>query len=274
VKTTQLVVKVKGDNVDWQAEEPVTLRQTMQSAEVAIPNLGVSGDVLITVLDRGMFSEKTLFGFWFHTSFVTSCNLVIPKAKLDKACSDTKHRNYCKSFAVELEMTPNKEWVCPHVHDPNSGLTGDRKPRIVYPAQDTSQDTSAAAAAASPSSPPTFRADSPGVAFAPSPIDPGSPPLVHGGTPSQHGEQGGFSGDVDLLGAAMGGSSAPLNPVLHRVLFDYETADPAHLVVKAAQLVTVLKKDPSGWWLATFDGNIGWIPEKWAVPLEGEMDQC
>jgi len=56
-------------------------------------------------------------------------------------------------------------------------------------------------------------------------------------------------------------------PELMRVLFDYDVPDAGHLSISAGQLIYVLKKHESGWWLASFDGKVGWIPQKYAAKV-------
>jgi signal transducing adaptor molecule len=56
-------------------------------------------------------------------------------------------------------------------------------------------------------------------------------------------------------------------PELMRVLYEYAPTEPGHLTVQPGDLLYVLRKDPSGWWLASFDGQVGWIPHNFAKPV-------
>ena len=45
-----------------------------------------------------------------------------------------------------------------------------------------------------------------------------------------------------------------------RGLFDYNTDDPNELSFKQGDIITVLQKDPSGWWQGELNGRIGVFP--------------
>merc|ERR1712100_96434 len=56
-----------------------------------------------------------------------------------------------------------------------------------------------------------------------------------------------------------------------RGLFDYNTDDPNELSFKEGDIITVLQKDPSGWWQGELNGKIGVFPsvdwvEEFGVP--------
>ena len=45
-----------------------------------------------------------------------------------------------------------------------------------------------------------------------------------------------------------------------RGLFDYNPDDPNELTFKQGDIITVLQKDPSGWWQGELNGRIGVFP--------------
>eukprot|EP00468_Gymnochlora_sp_CCMP2014_P012557 CAMPEP_0167760780 /NCGR_PEP_ID=MMETSP0110_2-20121227/11779_1 /TAXON_ID=629695 /ORGANISM="Gymnochlora sp., Strain CCMP2014" /LENGTH=570 /DNA_ID=CAMNT_0007647335 /DNA_START=670 /DNA_END=2382 /DNA_ORIENTATION=- len=48
--------------------------------------------------------NEKIFHFWFNTQFVTGLDLVIPKANIDKASRDKKHKKYPADLCVELHF--------------------------------------------------------------------------------------------------------------------------------------------------------------------------
>jgi hypothetical protein len=61
-------------------------------------------------------------------------------------------------------------------------------------------------------------------------------------------------------------------PELMRVLYEYAPSEPGHLAVQPGDLLYVLRKDPSGWWLASFDAQVGWIPNNFAKSVAKGRD--
>jgi hypothetical protein len=56
-----------------------------------------------------------------------------------------------------------------------------------------------------------------------------------------------------------------------RGLYDYQASDPNELSFKAGEIITVLQKDPSGWWQGELNGRIGVFPSvEWVEELSDE----
>lgn len=70
------------------------------------PGIPLCGDIKINF---------KIFAFWFNTSFVKECRLVLHKEELDKAHKDKNHQKYPENFRVELLFTDMSTGASPDI---------------------------------------------------------------------------------------------------------------------------------------------------------------
>eukprot|EP01110_Echinostelium_bisporum_P012626 TRINITY_DN7411_c0_g1_i1.p1 TRINITY_DN7411_c0_g1~~TRINITY_DN7411_c0_g1_i1.p1 ORF type:complete len:374 (-),score=134.88 TRINITY_DN7411_c0_g1_i1:22-1143(-) len=87
--------KKKDDTANGEATDSDTVKFDCGS-------LSLSGDAKLDFTEKHLGSEGKLFHFWFNTTFVKDCRVVIQKAGIDKAHKDKHHKLFDENFRVEL----------------------------------------------------------------------------------------------------------------------------------------------------------------------------
>jgi len=54
--------------------------------------------------------------------------------------------------------------------------------------------------------------------------------------------------------------SATAGSLQHRVKYDFTGQSEHEVTVKMGDIVVITEKNESGWWLAKFEGKLGWLP--------------
>eukprot|EP00457_Paulinella_chromatophora_P000328 gb/GEZN01000328.1/.p1 GENE.gb/GEZN01000328.1/~~gb/GEZN01000328.1/.p1 ORF type:complete len:1407 (-),score=296.46 gb/GEZN01000328.1/:501-4721(-) len=80
-------------------------------------DLELRHDVRIEVFRRDKLGKAKAFQFWFNTRMLPKpdpaghCRLILPKAELDKACKDTKHKLFKPGMVVELLFRTSQDAI-------------------------------------------------------------------------------------------------------------------------------------------------------------------
>lgn len=89
----------------------------------------------------------------------------------------------------------------------------------------------------------------------------GAAPGGGGGGGAGRGGPGGRG--MPMPGMARGGPppqpAAPAKPMA-KALYDYQGATTDELSFREGEMITILKKDPGGWWEGELNGKRGWMP--------------
>eukprot|EP00808_Paulinella_micropora_P017200 g3906.t1 len=111
---------VPGKKGEWgaQVEQFFNMKKThkvrsYRKGELVMKDFDVKikGDVKMTFYDKDMMgSHDKMLALWFHTSFLTSNEVVFRKLELDKACKDKTNDKFPKEFELTLyfEGVPKK----------------------------------------------------------------------------------------------------------------------------------------------------------------------
>eukprot|EP01087_Luapelamoeba_hula_P004546 TRINITY_DN14490_c0_g1_i1.p1 TRINITY_DN14490_c0_g1~~TRINITY_DN14490_c0_g1_i1.p1 ORF type:complete len:380 (-),score=50.45 TRINITY_DN14490_c0_g1_i1:123-1262(-) len=59
-----------------------------------------------------------------------------------------------------------------------------------------------------------------------------------------------------------------------RVLYDFESSDPHELAVKEGDILNILERDQSGWWMCEKDGDTGLVPAEFVCDVEQSRFVC
>eukprot|EP00281_Chroomonas_sp_CCMP1168_P019506 CAMPEP_0206232916 /NCGR_PEP_ID=MMETSP0047_2-20121206/11685_1 /ASSEMBLY_ACC=CAM_ASM_000192 /TAXON_ID=195065 /ORGANISM="Chroomonas mesostigmatica_cf, Strain CCMP1168" /LENGTH=528 /DNA_ID=CAMNT_0053656713 /DNA_START=28 /DNA_END=1614 /DNA_ORIENTATION=- len=274
---------------------------------VEIPvNVHIVGDVHIFVHDAktnktwlGGDIDGLLCSFWLHSSFLESSSLRITKPELDgPPRKDKKHERMSADFAVRLHFDQSQTTEAVRAHAPNTGISGGESviqsvgceskgssaegsgPRLVMrsntlkhlearsPVRRSSSisglknNLSFRSVPGSENS--MLRTVDEETGAAP-PTDRSKNTHTHHSLLSES-----LPGSADSTSHLCEGGGDPAREGI--VLFDFEpplsgdSDERLFLRVRANDLITLLKLE-DGWWLAEFDGQVGWVPQHYTVEI-------
>eukprot|EP00802_Teleaulax_amphioxeia_P022444 Tamp_22890.p1 GENE.Tamp_22890~~Tamp_22890.p1 ORF type:complete len:234 (+),score=59.35 Tamp_22890:36-737(+) len=227
-------------------------------------------------------SEGKVCSFWFHTSFVQGDELVLKKADLDgPPKKDKKGDKFRDSFGVSIAMqdTESKDI---RIHHPDSGISGTYTPSDIM--FDKAENTFVLPCVL----PSGGRRDGGGGEFI---------RLASRESNEAHEDSGdaGQRNKANSPGArgkqesptvfAKSSSDVSLGEQMDVVgeavmLYDFDPSrqhdnqpDLDLLRLRCNDIVTILRKEPDGWWLGMSGDEVGWFPEKFCVEIQEQQDE-
>mmetsp|Transcript_42963 Transcript_42963/g.110972 ORF Transcript_42963/g.110972 Transcript_42963/m.110972 type:complete len:725 (-) Transcript_42963:407-2581(-) len=264
------------------------------------------GDVRITGYHKkGIGGDEKMFQFWFHTAFVKDGHLIIMKGDLDKACKDKKHKDFEKTFGVEMFFEKVDDWVDNETHMPGSGIIspqvasrsrGGSRHLVMNKSDEQVAKAAAAKTATLQSAMSALKATqsndgrvSVKAVRKASLMDPSSVGRAVQTNPEEQPkavEKKTVQTQVSSQSSASSKSShkhassedddddisAPglrmTAPTLVRAIYNYDPQEKNHLMLRKDDVVTVIQKTDSGWSLGKCGANIGWFPQRYVVVLD------